>query len=226
VTRSVIETFNVTKQYIQGSALLEILKGITARFEQGERYAITGVSGAGKSTFLHILAGLDAPTAGSVLFNGEDINAVTSAKRSQFLNESLGLIFQSPYLIDELSVVENVALKGLIANQTYDEAIQRAHELLKIIGLSQKAESLPATLSGGQQQRIAILRALFNKPPFLLADEPTGNLDERTGKDIVDFLIDCQKQWHMGIIVSSHDPYVAQKMEHKLQLHDGLLRVI
>jgi len=214
---------NITKQFTQGTTSIEVLKGISTAFAQNSTYAITGASGSGKSTLLHLLAGIDHPTTGAVLFNGQDITSVSDEQRTDFLTHSVGLVFQLPYLIQELSVIENIGLKGLIDGKSYNESLEQAHNLLKAIGLEQKATASPATLSGGQQQRIAIARALFNKPAFLLADEPTGNLDEKTGASIIDFIHDCQKQWGMGLIISSHDTYVARTMQHTLQLHDGHL---
>jgi len=213
----------VTKQFGKGTARLEVLKGITAQFRQGKTYAITGVSGTGKSTLLHILAGIDEPSSGHVLYNGTSISKFSAAERATFFNAAIGLVFQQPYLIRELSVLENVMLKSLIKGSSGAECEERALQLLNKTGLKNKAYSRPSALSGGQQQRVAIIRALFNNPAFLLADEPTGNLDIQTGKDIVDFLIDCQAEWNMGIIVSSHDTYVAQKMDVVYKLEKGLL---
>ncbi|HZW61656.1 MAG TPA: ABC transporter ATP-binding protein [Candidatus Babeliales bacterium] len=223
---AIILADKVTKQFIQGSTTISVLNGISASFNQGNTYAISGVSGAGKSTFLHLLAGLDMPSSGSIVFNGRDLATMQAAERDYFLNKSIGLVFQLPYLINELSVLENVMLKGLIARLPKEECRIKALGLLEIVGLAQKAECIPNTLSGGQQQRVAIVRALFNEPTFLLADEPTGNLDEKTGQGVIDFILDCQKQWHMGLIISSHDAYVVRKMKQVLILHNGVLQEV
>jgi len=220
-----LEMAEVHKHFIQGGRCNTVLNGVSISFEQRNTYAITGVSGVGKSTFMHILAGLDAPDRGNVLFNGRSISLLSVEERTLFFNSSVGLVFQLPYLIKELSVVENVMTKGLIEGIAYKQAQEQAQALLKQVGLERKARSMPSSLSGGQQQRVALARALFNKPAFLLADEPTGNLDEATGRDIVELLLSCREAWGMGIIVSSHDAYVAEHMEHIVQLKDGALLV-
>src|SRR5262249_16379625 len=137
--------------------------------------------------------------------------------------KSIGLVFQYPYLIKELTVLENVMLKGLIAGKNNTECSQEAHILLEEVGLADKTYSYPGQLSGGQQQRLALARALMNRPHFLLADEPTGNLDMQTGKTIIDLIKKAQTQWSMGIIISSHDASVAQEMEKIFELKDGFL---
>lgn len=213
----------VSKQFIPAAL---ILNNISVVFTQGTTYAITGASGSGKSTLLHILSGLDVPTHGHVYLNDTCIDTLDKRLHSQLLQESFGLVFQLPYLIAELSVVENVMLKGIISGQSRDTCLEKAHKLLTRIGLESKAEANPLSLSGGQQQRVAIARALFNKPVFLFADEPTGNLDEKTGHAIIDFLLECQQQWGMGMIISSHDAYVAQAVQHVLHLHEGQLTIV
>lgn len=213
----------VTKSFTQGQIRTEVLKGISIRFVRGATYAITGISGTGKSTFMHLLAGLDAPTTGEVLFNGRVLHSLSAHERAQWLNQSVGLVFQLPYLIRELTVIENVMLPGLIAGKNRADCMQKAHELLEQVGIASESLRKPGALSGGQQQRVAIARALFNEPIFLLADEPTGNLDIKTGKEIVNVLCVCQQKWGMGIIVSSHDAYVAQAMNQAYQLADGQL---
>ncbi len=211
----------LTKKFTQGGSAITVLDGISVTFEQGKTYAITGVSGTGKSTFMHLLAGLDTPTAGTVSYNEQNLATMSAAQQEQFRTQSIGLVFQLPYLIRELSVLENIMLPGLIAGKSRDACMKQAHELLQRIELEEKAQSKPSALSGGQQQRVALARALCNKPAFLLADEPTGNLDIATGKTIVELLLRWQKEWNMGIVVSSHDTYVAERMHEQYQLHGG-----
>ena len=211
-----ISVQNLKKSFIQGNNKIDVLKNINVTFEQNKSYAITGVSGTGKSTFLHILSGIDTPTKGKVLYNNKELTP-------KLLNTEIGLVFQFPYLIKELSVLENVILKDLINNKDIVQVKEKGLKLLKKFNLQHKAYEQPSTLSGGEQQRISILRAIFNQPKFLIADEPTGNLDELTGKYIVDLLLECKQEWNMGLIISSHNKYLSQKMEKVFILKNGLL---
>lgn len=221
--KALLKTQDIIKKFIQGKNEITVLNGINTFFTQEKTYAITGVSGSGKSTLMHILAGLDTPTTGTVSFNTNIIHTFSSSQRSQFLNQSIGLVFQSPYLLRELSVIENIMLPGLISGRKKNSCESRAEQLLKKIDLLDKKNSKPGELSGGQQQRVAIARALFNEPAFLIADEPTGNLDIETGKSIIDFLLSCHQEWGMGIIISSHDDYVVKRMDEVYTLHQGML---
>lgn len=202
-----------------------LFRGLQARFEQGTTYAITGVSGMGKSTLLHCLAGFEQPTSGNVIYNGQALTAFTAEQLRQYRHNDLGLMFQKPYLIKELSVLENVMLKGLIGGMSYAEGTQEGMRLLERVGLAHKAESDPGALSGGEQQRVTLARALFTKPTFILADEPTAHLDELSRAIVVELLLECQQQWQAGLIVSTHDPYVAQRMMHMYVIHDGILEL-
>ena len=214
---------HIYKTFMHQNRTVEVLKDISISFNKGASYAITGASGIGKSTFMHILAGLDTPTAGSVYIQDRAISSFSEQERTHFLTHSVGLLFQNPYLIRELSVEENVMLPGIIAQMPYAACKERAHTLLAHVGIIEKSADVVGTLSGGQQQRVALARALFHKPAFLLADEPTGNLDELTGHAIIQLLITCKQEWGMGLIMSTHDMYVAQSMEVRYQLRDGTL---
>jgi lipoprotein-releasing system ATP-binding protein len=213
----------ISKKFTQGSDEITVFHQLNATFSEGQSCAITGISGSGKSTFMHIISSLDTPTTGMVLFNNHNIHTFSASQRSHFLNKSIGLVFQSPHLIRELSIIENVILPGLISGKTQQECASRADQLLAKVGLLEKKHQRPGELSGGQQQRIAIARALFNEPAFLIADEPTGNLDMQTGKAIIDLLISCSQEWGMGLIISSHDDYVTQKMDAVYTLEQGKL---
>lgn len=215
----------VSKSYQQGEGFLPVLHDITVSFCPSSSYAITGVSGSGKSTLLHLLAGLDTPAQGAVLFNNVDINTFSSQQKNAFLNKSIGLVFQSPYLIKELSALENVMLKGLIAGKNFADCKKGAQDLLCTVKLEDKLAAYPGQLSGGQQQRVALARALMNKPIFLLADEPTGNLDENTAGEILEFLLQIQKEWGLGLIISTHDSYIAKRMQIIYEIQNGLLQV-
>lgn len=213
----------VTKNFKQGLTTITVLNTISAYFEQSKTYAINGVSGSGKSTLLHILGGLEQPTSGLVTINDKPLATMSDQEYGYFLRNSIGFVFQMPYLLHDLSVIENVMIRGMINGSDTDQCRDKAYELLTLTGLAHKSDSHPAALSGGQQQRIAIVRALYNNPAFLLADEPTSNLDEKTGKDVLDFILDCKKQFNMGVIVSSHDDYVIHAMETVMTLHDGTI---
>ena len=214
---------NIKKAYKRDvSQSHQVLSGISYTFMRNKTYCITGTSGAGKSTLLHILAGLDTPTTGSVFYHDGQKQYALGHNNQHFL-QRLGFVFQSPYLINELTVLENVMLKGLVEQRPYDECTVGAQALLESVGLADKHASFPPMLSGGEQQRVALARALFNKPDFICADEPTSNLDEKTGKRIIDLLHTCQQQWGFGLIVCSHDGYVADTMEVVLKLEQGKL---
>lgn len=214
---------NISKSFKQGTSELTVLHQVNAAFSAGKTYGIKGLSGSGKSTLLHILAGLDSPSQGAVLLDGISYADMSDAQVIRTRNEHIGLVFQLPYLIKELSVIENIMMPQLVGGKSYEEARAHAASLLQRVGLQEKSDALSFSLSGGQQQRIAILRALINKPLFLLADEPTGNLDAKTAAGIVDFLLECHAQWGMGMIISSHDPYLAQRMGTVCTLHEGRL---
>lgn len=214
---------NVHKTYQQGRQEIHVLQGLNAMFEQGNSYAIIGVSGSGKSTLLHILSGLDCPTQGTVKFNQTDVSTFSTTARRAFLNHTIGFVFQFHYLVKELTVAENVMLPGLIRGQRHSDCRKRAEHLLAMVGLEDKADCFPTQLSGGQQQRVAIARALFNRPSFLLADEPTGDLDAETAQSIVDLFFAAQQEWGMGIVLCSHDDSVFKRMNNLYHLHKGLL---
>lgn len=213
---------NIHKTFDHKS-LSPILKDINQIFVQGHSYGIMGASGVGKSTLLHISAGLDHPSQGSILFNKTNINNMGTKEKDAFLYKHIGFIFQSPYLIKELSVLDNVLLKATMAKQNNQHTQQMAKELLCYVGLGQKIHSMPASLSGGQQQRVAVARALFGKPTFLLADEPTAHVDQQTKNDLLRLILDYQQLYSMGLIICSHDPEIIQKMNHYLVLKNGQL---
>lgn len=224
MNKALLVANHISKTFKMGGIHTTVFSDVAVSFEQGNLYAITGISGAGKSTFLYILACLDTPTLGTVFFNGKSIQAFTSSERTHFLSHSIGLVFQTPHLIRELSVLENVALASLITGNSKKESYERAAELLECVGIASKSGSKPGELSGGQRQRVALARALMNKPSFLIADEPTGHLDLKTGEAIIELLVFCCKQQGMGLIVSSHDAYVVNAMHHIYEFSDGILK--
>lgn len=213
---------NVHKEYYYAGTTTSVLNNISVAFDSGTSYAITGPSGSGKSTLLNLLAGIDAPSSGTVFFNTTDINQLNPAQRSHFLAFSIGLVFQNPHLLHDLSIQENVMLPGLIAGLSRQECMSRSLDLLRQVDIAHKAHDKPANLSGGQQQRVALARALFNRPSFLLADEPTGNLDPKTALQIVELLLTCANEWNMGLIISTHDQMLANRMNKTYKLNQSL----
>jgi len=188
-----------------------LFEDVSVIFEQGKTYALTGASGSGKSTFMHLLAGIENPCSGTVMYNNKNISMLSGHEKTAFLSSAIGLMFQQPYLIAELTAVENVIMPGLISGKNKADC-EQAHELLAQLGLGHKATHKPGSLSGGQQQRVALARALFNKPAFLLADEPTGSLDTKTGQEMLALLLSLQEKYSMGIIISTHDTSIAAQM--------------
>lgn len=220
---SVISLQSVSQQFVQGKEIITVMDEVSIVFEQGKTYALEGISGTGKSTILQLLAGLEQPTKGKVLYNDKNIARFSDREHQIFLQTTIGLVFQYPYLIDELSVLENVMLKGLIEGRTGVSAQARAEKLLAIVGMAHKHNALPAALSGGEQQRVALARALFVEPEFLLADEPTAHLDSETKKTVLDLLLSFQQNTNMGLIIATHDEEVAQRMQTRVRLHHGTL---
>lgn len=198
-----------------------ILSTVTYEFAQGSSYALTGPSGVGKSTLLHLLAGFEEPTSGAVLFSGMDLSGCDATAKAQILREHIGFIYQVPHLIDELSLAENVMIKGLLAKQPYRLCHQKALDLLSLVGLADQARQQPRSLSGGEQQRVAVVRALFSEPAFILADEPTAHLDDRTSQLLLDLILSYRDQ--SGIIMVSHNRAIAEQLDHVLRLSDGAL---
>ena len=215
---------NLIRNFDQGKKIIQVLRGINYEFQQKNTYSITGTSGSGKSTFLHLLGGLHTPTSGEVIISEKNIATLKQKQKEELLNQTLGFVFQFHYLINELTVLENITLVGEIKGMSKQKAAAHAQNLLESVGILDKANSYPDELSGGEQQRVSIVRAIFNKPQFLLADEPTGNLDAENAKAIVDLLLQCQSEWGMGIILCSHDKSVYERMETVLMLKDGTLQ--
>ncbi len=221
-----IEAKNIHKSYNNGNKVLFVLKGINLSIDIGKRVAIVGPSGAGKSTLLHILGGLDAPTQGKVFFAGEDLYGLNDTALSRLRNKKVGFVFQFYHLLSELTVLENVLMPALINKElkmNRSELKNEALELLNHVGLSARAGHFPNQLSGGEQQRAAIARALINKPRLLLCDEPTGNLDSKTGGEIMDLIEKINLQNQMTVVLVTHNIKLAQKLDAVFHLDDGLL---
>jgi len=209
------------KSYRLGAQELEVLQGIDLRVRHGEALVIVGASGAGKSTLLHLLGGLDAPSAGDVSLDGVSLFAMPGAARTRLRNEQIGFVFQSYNLLPELDALENVCLPSLMQPRARDGVADRGRELLKAVGLGERLEHRPAELSGGEQQRVAVARALMNRPRLLLADEPTGNLDSKTGEAILDLLWRLRQESGTTLVMVTHDQHVATRGERVLEIADG-----
>ncbi len=209
------------KNYTLGSQEVEVLRGIDVRVRRGEALVIVGASGAGKSTLLHLLGGLDAPSAGDVSLDGASLFGMSSASRTKLRNERLGFVFQSYNLLPELDALENVCLPALLQSRARDGMAERGTELLKAVGLGSRMEHRPAELSGGEQQRVAIARALMNRPSLVLADEPTGNLDSKTGESILDLLWRLREDSGTTLVMVTHDQHIATRGERVLEIADG-----
>jgi putative ABC transport system ATP-binding protein len=222
IAMALIELDNVCKVYRLGEVQIEALKSASMSIEQGEYVALIGPSGSGKSTLMNTLGCLDRPTSGSYLLEGEEIVTKSRDQRARVRNEKIGFVFQNFNLLPRTSALENVEMpllyaKGLSARRRQ----RRAIELLELVGLGDRLDHHPGQLSGGQQQRVAIARALVNEPSILLADEPTGNLDSRTGKEVIRLFGELNAQRDLTIVIVTHDQTVARNATRIVVLHDG-----
>jgi lipoprotein-releasing system ATP-binding protein len=220
---SVLIAKNLRKKFSNGSKSTLVLDDINVSFNSGKTYAIKGVSGSGKTTLLHVLGGFEFPSMGNVFWGDKDVFSLEDSEKLQLTNSFIGFVFQFHYLLNEFNAIENIIMPGLIKGLSRKECLDRAYEVLDAVGLSDKAKNYPSQLSGGEQQRMSILRAVFNSPVFLLADEPTGDLDSDNAKKIVDFLLKCVEKWGMGLIICTHDEHVCSKMDQVLKLRNGVL---
>ena len=218
VSEVMIETRNLHRSYRIGKKSIEVLHGIDLSISKGEKVFLCGPSGAGKTTLLYTLAGLEKPELGSVHIAGTDLYALGRKAQANFRNRSIGYVFQNYHLLPELTAVENVAVPGAIAGINQTEAALAA---LERVGLKNRAEHLPAEMSGGEQQRVAIARAIVNAPAVLFADEPTGNLDSNTSKEIMDILLQLADEHDVTLIVVTHDQGLAKVGDRTLVIKDG-----
>jgi lipoprotein-releasing system ATP-binding protein len=218
----VIECRGIEKTYRDGARELRILRGIDLAVREGEILAITGPSGVGKSTLLHIMGTLDRPTAGEVLFRGAPLLRMGRAAVNRLRNTQVGFVFQFYHLLPEFTALENVMMPALAQGRKRSACAGRAEELLGKVGIIDRSTHKPGMLSGGEQQRVAIARALYNSPSVLLADEPTGNLDEKTGKEVIDLLWELNRTDGVTMVVVSHDEEIAANAHDWVHLHEGL----
>ena len=219
----ILQCRQLTKRYVQGDLNVEVLKGVDLQIQAGQRVAIMGASGSGKSTLMHLLGGLEKPTSGEVMLDGNELGKISGAKLGRLRNQSLGFIYQFHHLLGEFSLLENVAMPLLIGNTPIHAAETQAKALLKRVGLGHRIQHKPGELSGGERQRAAVARALINKPKCVLADEPTGNLDSKTAEQIYQLMLELNQELHVSFLVVTHDPDLAARMDKVLHMEDGLI---
>jgi lipoprotein-releasing system ATP-binding protein len=218
-----LEVVDLHKSYGAGAEEIHVLRGITMEVQEGERWAIVGESGVGKSTLLHILGALDRPTVGRVTYRGRDLSELRGEPLAEFRNREAGFVFQFHYLLPDFSALENVMLPALIGGWDGARARQEAGKLLQAVGLEERATHRPGKLSGGEQQRVAVARALIMSPSLVLADEPTGDLDLRTGDEIGELLLKFNRERGVALIVATHNRQLAAKMGFLRELKEGKL---
>ena len=219
-----VQAIELEKRYVDGPAVVSVLEGLALEIEAGERIAIVGESGVGKSTLLHLLGALDRPTSGRILFSGEDVFARPEPELAGFRNREVGFVFQFHHLLPDFTALENVMLPALIAGEAFREARARAASLLERVGLRERLAHRPGQLSGGEQQRVAVARALVQRPRLLLADEPTGNLDPATGDGVQQLLVELNQEHGSSLVVATHNARLAAAMGRTLRLAGGRLR--
>jgi putative ABC transport system ATP-binding protein len=218
---SIIEAKDIIKTFRMGETEITALKSVSLSIEKGEFVSITGFSGSGKSTFMHILGCLDTPTSGSYVIDGIDASKATRNELAKIRNQKIGFVFQKFYLLPDLTALDNVALPRLYAGDYEEAAKNKARELLELVELENRITHYPYQLSGGQQQRVAIARALVNHPTMIMADEPTGNLDRATGENILQVLTDFNNKHNVTIIIVTHEPTIAARTKRIVELVDG-----
>lgn len=218
-----MECRQLSRSYQDGDRELQVLKDVNLTVHAGEMLAIVGSSGSGKSTLLHCMGGLDKPTSGDVLFAGYAIQDWSANQLADWRNKELGFIYQFHHLLPEFTALENVAMPQLIAGVTTSAAKARAERLLRRVGLAERLQHRPAELSGGERQRVAIARALANSPRLVLADEPTGNLDDSTAEQVFELLLELNEEFDTAFVIVTHDNALAAKLPRTLTLHHGQL---
>ncbi|MCX5813219.1 MAG: ABC transporter ATP-binding protein [Proteobacteria bacterium] len=211
------------KRFDKNGVEVNVLKGIDLKIHQRDFITIMGPSGAGKSTFLHILGTLDAPTEGEIHFRGQNVRGFTEDESSIFRNEKVGFVFQFYHLLQDFNVIENIMIPLMIRRINEAEALKKAEAFLEIMGLTDRRNHRPGELSGGEQQRVAIARALVNEPEIILADEPTGNLDRKTGREVLDYILSVNERLSSTLILVTHDPEIGSIGKRKFNMVDGEL---
>jgi lipoprotein-releasing system ATP-binding protein len=224
MSSELVRVEGLRKSFRTGDGWIDVLRGIDLVIHEGERLAVLGNSGVGKSTLLHILGSLDRPTAGRVLFRGSrDVARLDAAALSRFRNESLGFVFQFHHLLPEFDALENVMMPGLLGGRGAAEMRPRAARLLQEVGLEHRLTHPVGKLSGGERQRVAVARALVLEPALLLADEPTGNLDPKTGEQVLDLMLEMNRVHGTALVIATHSPELAARLSRRVVIADGYL---
>lgn len=221
---NIVECHHLKKSFIDGKIKQTVLNDVNLSIRKGETIAIMGASGSGKSTLLHLIGGLDKPSEGSVLIDNNPIHKLSEKQRCQLRNTQLGFVYQFHHLLPEFSLLENVAIPLLLQNASLSEAQNKAASLLDKVGLQNKHHRRISEISGGERQRVAIARALVAKPRCVLADEPTGNLDQENAEKILDIMLQLNIDFGTSLVIVTHDPRIAQRMQRTLKLVNGTLQ--
>jgi lipoprotein-releasing system ATP-binding protein len=223
-TDGVLVCRSIVRQFREGDSMLEVLSGVDLTVRESERLAIVGASGSGKTTLLQIMGGLDDPTSGEVLVNGQSIANIDEKGKSALRNRFIGFVYQFHHLLPEFTAQENVAMPLLIRRLKKDDAMQQAADLLGRVGLGERLDHKPGELSGGERQRAAVARALITRPKLVLADEPTGNLDAGNGQHVLKLMLELNRELNTSLVIVTHDHGIAGQMDRVLVLEDGRLR--
>jgi lipoprotein-releasing system ATP-binding protein len=222
--QAVLSCQSLSKHFQQGDTRVEVLKGVELSVAAGERLAIIGASGSGKTTLLQLLGGLDLPSSGTVQITGQAVNQLSDAARGELRNRALGFVYQFHHLLPEFTALENVAMPLLIRRTSAEEARAQARELLGRVGLAARVDHRPGQLSGGERQRAAVARALVTRPPVVLADEPTGNLDGANARQVFELMLELNRELGTALVIVTHAPELAARMQRTLTLENGRLQ--